>query len=223
MLETAPPHGAISPVMDATAAPDPNFDATLTELAALGMRAARVVARMMEIEQAAAEIAASWLPERGHTAASLGEAVAAGQALDTVAAAMAPAVLRVEMLALALDRVSRSVRRSLALMRRMQAGWPRAASPDDRAAMVRRHVARRVADLIRRDTDGEAAERLFDELAERMDDPGLDQDFLALPVEEIVRRISRDLGLATDALAAEGLPAELEIPPSPNETPLDTG
>ena len=209
--------------MDATAAPDPNFDATLTELAALGMRAARVVARMMEIEQAAAEISAIWLPERGHTAASLGEAVAAGQALDTVAAAMAPAVPRVEVLALALDRVSRSVRRSLALMRRMQAGWPRAASPDDRAAMVRRHVARRVADLIRRDTDGEAAERLFDELAERMDDPGLDQDFLALPVEEIVLRISRDLGLATDALAAEGLPAELEIPPSPNETPLDTG
>jgi hypothetical protein len=79
MLETAPPHGAISPVMDATAAPDPNFDATLTELAALGMRAGRVVARMMEIEQAAAEIAASWLPERGHTAASLGEAVAAGK------------------------------------------------------------------------------------------------------------------------------------------------
>ena len=223
MLETAPPHGAISPVMDATAAPDPNFDATLTELAALGMRAARVVARMMEIEQAAAEIAASWLPERGHTAASLGEAVAAGQALDTVAAAMAPAVPRVEVLALALDRVSRSVRRSLALMRRMQAGWPRAASPDDRAAMVRRHVARRVADLIRRDNDGEAAERLFDELAERMDDPGLDQDFLALPVEEIVRRIGRDLGLAADALAAEGLPAELEIPPSPNETPPDTG
>jgi hypothetical protein len=60
--------------MDATATPEINVDATLSELAALGMRAARVVTRMMEIEQDAAEIAASGLPERGGTAGSLGEA-----------------------------------------------------------------------------------------------------------------------------------------------------
>jgi hypothetical protein len=216
MLETVPLHVVISSAMDATTAANPDSDAMLAELAALGMRAARVVTRMMEIEQAAAEIAASWLPESGRTEASLGEAIAAGQGVDSVTTAMAAAVPRVEVLALALDRVSRSVRRSLALMRRMQAGWPRAASPDDRAAMVRRQVARGVATLIRREADGEAAERLFDELAERIDDPALDNDILALPVEEIVRRISRDLGLA-DAHAAA-----LETPSSSNATPTNT-
>jgi hypothetical protein len=217
MLETTPLRVVICLAMDATAAPDTDFDATLAELAALGMRAARVVTRMMEIEQAAADIAASWLPEMGSTAASLAEAVAAGQGVDTLVAAMAEAVPRVEVLALALDRVSRSVRRSVALMRRMQAGWPRAASADDRAAMVRRQVGRRVGDMIRSATDGEAAERLFDELAERLDDPDLERDILALPVEEIVRRIGRDLGLA---VAAHGV--AVATPPSPHQPAPDT-
>jgi hypothetical protein len=122
--------------MDANAPPIPELDATLSELAALGMRAARVVTRMMEIEQAAADIVAGWLPEAGSVHASLGEAQAAGLGVDTAIAAMAQSVPRVESLARALDRLSRSVRRSVALMRRMQAGWPRAA--DDRTAMVRR-------------------------------------------------------------------------------------
>ena len=204
--------------MDATAAPDPDFDATLAELAALGMRAARVVTRMLEIEQAAAEVAASWLPAMGHAAASLGEAVAAGQGVDSVAAAMADAVPRVEVLALALDRVSRSVRRSVALLRRMQAGWPRAASSDDRTAMVRRQVARRVTDMIRNAADGEAAERLFDELAERLGDPAIEHEILALPVEEIVRRISRDLGLAAHAYGAEPATPPARNRPAPNSS-----
>jgi hypothetical protein len=220
-LETVRPYIVFYSAMDATAAPTPDFHAMLTELANLGMRAARVVTRMMEIEQAAAEIAASALPEIGHTPASLAEAVAAGQDVDIVVAAMADAVPRVEVLALALDRVSRSVRRSVALMQRMQAGWPRAA--DDRSAMVRRQVARRVGELIRRGADGEAAERPFDELAERMDEPALESDILALPVDEIVRRISRDLGLATGTLADgdRGLPPRRNQ--ARNQTPPDTG
>jgi hypothetical protein len=202
--------------MDATSSPASDVDATtgvdatLSELAALGMRAARVVTRMMEIEQAAAELAAAWLPETTNQAASLSDAITAGQGVDALNAAMAQAVPRVEVLALALDRVSRSVRRSLALMRRMQAGWPHAT--DDRSTMVRRQVARRVAGMIRRETDGEAAERLFDELAERMDDPALESDILALPVDEIVRRIGRDLGLANAGLAAVGPMADLGTP-----------
>jgi hypothetical protein len=216
MLETARPRVVISKAMDAPP-PDPTFDAMLGELAALGMRAARVLTRMMEIEQAAAEVAASWLPEMGQTAPSLGEAVAAGQGVDTMAAAMAEAVPRVEVLALALDRVSRSVRRSVALMRRMQAGWPCAA--DDRAAMVRRQVARGVAGLIRREAEGEAAERLFDELAERLDDPALEPDILALPVEEIVRRIGCDLGLAAGGLAADAHEASFGTPPRTQTAP----
>ena len=168
------------------------------------MRAARVVADMMEIEGAAAAAVAGWLPVTGE-AASLDEAVAAGQGIDAVAAAMAVAVPRVEMLARALDRVSRSVRRSVALLRRLQAGWPRAGSVDDRAAMVRRQVARGAADVIRDAASGEAAERLFDDLAERLDDPGLDEEMRVLPVAEVVRRVCRDLGLAVRGVG-EGLP-----------------
>ena len=207
-LETVRPRVALSLAMDATAAPD----ATLTELAALGLRAARVVTRMMEIEQAAAEIAASWLPTAQTPAASLSEAITAGQDADALALAMTQAVPRVEILALALDRVTRSVRRSIALMRRLQAGWPHAA-PDDRGAMVRRQVARAVAETIRGRADGEAAERLFDDLAERMDDPTLQDEILSLPVDQIVRRICRDLGLAAEVLAV----------PNPEPPHRDTG
>jgi hypothetical protein len=59
-LETVRPRMALSLAMDATDAPD----ITLTELAALGLRAARVVTRMMEIEQAAAETRQAGCPPR---------------------------------------------------------------------------------------------------------------------------------------------------------------
>ncbi len=203
--------------MDANAPPIPELDATLSELAALGMRAARVVTRMMEIEQAAADIVAGWLPEAGSVHASLGEAQAAGLGVDTAIAAMAQSVPRVESLARALDRLSRSVRRSVALMRRMQAGWPRAA--DDRTAMVRRQVARSVAEVIRREAEGDSAERLFDELAERLHDPAFVDEVLALPPEEVVRRVCRDLGLATAS------PQTICPEPQPPDErwPADTG
>ncbi|WP_158747845.1 hypothetical protein [Acidisphaera sp. L21] len=215
--------------------PAPGPDATLTELAALGLRAARVVTRMMEIEQAAADITASWLPDVTSPATTLDESIATGQGVDAVAEAMAQAVPRVEILARALDRTSRSVRRSIALMRRMQAGWPGAAS-DNRAAMVRRQVARGVADSIRQHADGEAAERLFDELADRMDDPALRDEILTLPVDQVVRRICRDLAQfrsdmtalmenSADGAAAEarGSWAERQVPRRPPPLRPDTG
>ena len=195
MLETTRCRVVISVVMDAAPPLNPDFNATLAELVALGMRGARVVTRMMEIEQAVADVMAAGLPEASAIPASLGEALAGGQGVDAVVAAMAEAVPRVEALARALDRLSRAVRRSVALIQRMEAGWPRA-SADDRQAMVRRQVARGVAEVIRQTADGEAAERLFDDLAERLDDPAIEAEIGVLPVEEIVRRICRDLGLA---------------------------
>ncbi len=181
--------------MNAKATPKSVADARLDELATLGMRAARVVVRVLEIEQAVADAVAALLPEAGEPG-SLGEAIAAGQGIDAAAAAMVLSVKRVEALTRAFDRVSRSVRRSVALMRRMEAGWPRAGSADDRAAMVRRQVVRAATEVIRRQSDGEAAERLFDDLAERLDDPGLDDELRSLPVAEVVRRVCADLGLA---------------------------
>ena len=166
----------------------------LAELAGLGMRAARVVARMLEIEQAAADVVAGWLPAVGVEPASWTEAKVAGLGVDGVTELMAGAVPRVEALSRALDRVSRSVRRCVALRQRMAAGWPRSGA-DTRAAMVRRQVARGVSDAIRGEAEGEAAERLFDELHERLLDPELDEATLLLPVAEVVRRVCRDLGL----------------------------
>ena len=70
--------------------------------------------------------------------------------------------------------------------------------------MLRRQVARGVTSMIRHAAPGEenaeAAERLFDDLYERLEDPALADDLLTLPVEEIVRRICRDLGLVATAL-----------------------
>ena len=207
--------------MNAADLPHPSADAILSELAALGLQAARVLTRMMEIERAMADVAAGWLPRSAADPASWAEALAAGQGVDAVNAAMAEGVKRVEVLARAFDRVSRSVRRSVALMRRLEAGWPRGAA-DDRAAMVRRQVAHGVAAVIRRESHGEAAERLFDELAERLDerlhDPAFEQEILVLPVEEVVRRVCRDLGLVAAALRDTGGP----LPPGSDETETDT-
>ena len=194
--------------MDSKADPNPTSEDTLRELAALGIRVARVVAAMSEVEQAAAAVAAGYLPVPGVVAASLAEAVGDGQSEDGVAAVMAQAVPRIEVLARAFDRVSRSVRRSVALLRRMEAGWPRGAAVDDRPAMERRQVARAVGEAIRREADGEAAERLFDELAERLDEPGFADETAGLPVDEVVRRICCELGLVVEAVqgVAAGLP-----------------
>ena len=219
MLETVGVRVVMSSDMDAKVPPNPDLDAALIELASLGMRAARVVTRLMEIEQAVAEVVASCLPAPGHQPASLGEAATAGLDIDAVTAAMGQAVPRVEVLARAFDRVSRSVRRTVALIERMKAGWPRAASADDRQAMLRRQVARGVAEVIRRESDGEAAERLFDDLAERLDDPDVAAEIGVLPEQEVVRRICRGLGLAMGAIREMG---GTPPPPPKDGWPVDS-
>ena len=189
--------------MDTQAAPNPSFDDTLNELAAIGMRGARVVVRLMEVEQAVIDLVAEALPQSIVAPASASEAHAAGLSLDQLAEVMAGAVPRVDRLARALERVSRMVRRCIALQKRMEAGWPRARSADDRPAMMRRQVKRGVAEVIRRVSDSdETAERLFDDLYERLDDPAFEQALLDWPVQEIVRQICRDLGLAVEQRAA---------------------
>ena len=175
----------------------------LDELAGIGMRVARVIAALSEIEQAACEAAARWLPMEGE-ATCLSQALVDGQGMDAVEAAVSAAVPRVEVLARALDRVGRSVRRSVALRRRLDAGWPRHAGSDDRQAMVRRQVARGVSEAIRSRADGEAAERLFDELAARLDDPAWPDEVLGLPVDAVVQQICLALGLGAEAVRGLG-------------------
>ena len=190
----------------------------LSELASIGMRMARVVVRMAEVEQSAIDVVAAALPVAGVEPGSLAEAQVAGVSLDGLAEWMAGAVPRVDTLARALERVSRSVRRCVALSKRIESGWPRVRSVDDRAAMVRRQVTRGVSEVIRRVSDSdEAAERLFDDLYERLQGPGVEQEMLDLPVAEIVRRICRDLGLAVGDLRA--VAPGVEKLPSPRPSP----
>ena len=184
--------------MDAPAPFD--ADALLAEAAAHTMRAIRVVSRVMEVEQAAIEVAAAWLPATHRAPASLAEAADAGRAADAITAATGPAAPRLALLSRAMDRLTRSLRYTIALKQRLAAGWPRPRAADDRPAMLRRQVARGVTSRIRDAAGGEAAERLFSELYARLDDPALADDLLTLPVEEIVRRICRDLGLVATAL-----------------------
>lgn len=182
--------------MNVQAAPHHTATDMLNELAAIGMQAARIVVRLMEVEQAAADIVAASLPASIVAPASLKEATEGGLSLDQMAGLMAGAVPRVDALARALERISRSVRRCVALTKRIEAGWPQVGRADDRPAMVRRQVKRGVSEVIRRVSDSDTAERLFDDLNERLLAPGLEQDLLDLPVAAIVRRICRDLGLA---------------------------
>ena len=206
--------------------PDP--DDALSELVAIGLRGARVLVRLMEVEQMTVDAMAVDLPRPGVEPESASAAHAAGVCLDGMAEWLTRAVPRAEALARALDRVSRSVRRSVALLKRMRAGWPRAGRADDQPAMVRRQVTRGVAEVIGRVSESDdTAERLFDDLAERLEEPGFEQEMHDLPVAEVVRRICRDLGLAAqdlrpfggeatqvaDELSAKSIPGATHGPP----------
>jgi hypothetical protein len=191
--------------MDAPAQPSA-LEARLDHLASLGERIADAVTRMIEIDRAMADIAFTWLPDPARPASTSSEAAAAVQKLAAVAAVLAAAVPRIEALALAYDRVSRSVRRTVALQRRLQTGWPRASSPDKaapdtRSAMQKRQVKNGVSEKIRCNAEEDAAEDLFAELDDHLGDPGLDAELQAFTVEQVVDRICRDIGLAAASCA----------------------
>ena len=71
--------------------------------------------------------------------------------------------------------------------------------------MVQRQAARGAAEVIRRTSgSGETAERLFDDLGDRLDDPWMEQALLDPPVGDVVRLIRGDLGLMAADLRALG-------------------
>jgi hypothetical protein len=183
----------------------------LMELVGLGVRIARVAAEAAEAEGRIVAIVAAGLPARVDIAGSLGEAQDSGFAVDTAEAALAQSTPRIATAAQAFERVSRAVRRTAALMQRIECGWPRHAGSDDRRAMARRQIARSVGEVIARQAHGEAAERLFDDLAERLDrlelDGGLEQ-----PVNIVVAEICRDLGLSLANPAAGSVSPAGDVP-----------
>ena len=101
---------------------------------------------------------------------------------------------------IAFDRVARAIRRTIALARHIAAGPARPTQHDRTTARAK--IIRAVEDHIdrkrRRDPDQDT-ESLRNELAERLEDPDLDRDLAARPVEEIIEEIARDLGIAQQA------------------------
>ena len=107
---------------------------------------------------------------------------------------------------LAFDRIARTIRRTIALARKLSD--PAQPSPAERAAAdaharrraARKQIIREVEDTIHRDVhgpDAEArAESLHTELYERLDTLDLDDDIDTLPIAEIIAAIRRDLGIA---------------------------
>ena len=96
-------------------------------------------------------------------------------------------------LAVAFDRIARTVRRTIGLARRLDepvAGRDAAR----RRVAARRQIIRAVEDAIQ-DREPERREALEAELLERLDRPDLDDDIDHRPVDVIIAEICRDLGL----------------------------
>ena len=99
------------------------------------------------------------------------------------------AELPVEKAAASYDRVTRSVRKSIWLVRKL------AAEPSERLA-ARKRIIRVVEDAIQCHADPFEADDLHEELRDRLDTPDLEHEIAARPVEDIITDITRDLGLA---------------------------
>ena len=123
------------------------------------------------------------------------------QAKMQVAASVAEApeaatALPVVDVAVAYERISRAVRRSVLLVQRL--GDARAKVSDDAGRIVaRRKIVRTVEDVIHRDADADTADGLRAELAERLDGPELDDEIGSRPVTDIISEILADMGLGS--------------------------
>jgi len=113
----------------------------------------------------------------------------------------------------AFDRMARCVRRTVALARRLDT--PVVVRPAREWAGARTRVIRGVEDAITagRETDefdDEAAERLREDLRERLDRPEFASDLVSKSIEEIIAEIRRDLGIVARGPWARRTPAEID-------------
>jgi hypothetical protein len=124
----------------------------------------------------------------------------APQATDAQPApAPAPAPDALIRLAAAFDQVARAVRRCIAQAQALDTPKQPARNPAPDRTAARKRIIRAVEDTIQRPPDNpdfEPPEVLLPEFRERMDAPDLDDDIATRPVEDIIKDIVRDLGLA---------------------------
>ena len=117
--------------------------------------------------------------------------------LEADAAADRPGAETVPGLAVAFDRITRAVRRTIGLAQRLdQRADAQAAG---RRVAGRRQIIRAVEDSIQRWADAGEQGALEAELLERLDGPDLDDDLDHRPIADIIADICRDLGLAAPA------------------------
>jgi len=121
-------------------------------------------------------------------------------AAEQPAPASAPAA-SLQDLAAAFDSIGRTVRRCIMLAQSLDTPkQPRIPAPNRTAA--RKHILRAVEDTLQRQDyddryrDCDPTEVLTAELRERMDAPDLDRDIANRPIDDIIKDILRDLGLA---------------------------
>ena len=115
-------------------------------------------------------------------------------------AAAAAGELSLEHAATAFDHVSRSVRRTILLSRRLDepaSAQLGSAQPQQHRAAARKRLIRDVEDTIARTTRGPESEQLQAEFQDRLDSPDLEDEIGTRPVAEIIADICRDLGIAT--------------------------
>lgn len=96
---------------------------------------------------------------------------------------------------IAFDRIARTIRRTIALARRLDEPVPAGAEAGLRRRAARRQIIRAVEDTIQREAPGERGERLEAEFRERLDGPDIDDDIGHRPVAAIIADICADLGL----------------------------
>ena len=129
-----------------------------------------------------------------HEFIDMGTEVARAVHKQVVARADEPAAMTdVRDAAVAFDRLSRAVRRTVALARHVAEPVPARADPGQTRAAARRRIIREVEDAIQRAPDVDA-DALRAELCERLDRPELDEGIDSRPVAEVIADICRDLG-----------------------------
>jgi hypothetical protein len=98
---------------------------------------------------------------------------------------------------IAFERIARTIRRSIALARKLTEPVPAPASnPARHRIAARQRIIRAVEDTIQREATGSEAEPLHAEFLDRLDSPDLEDDIGHRPVVDIIADICRDLGLA---------------------------
>jgi len=100
---------------------------------------------------------------------------------------------------IAFDRVARAVRRTIALARHIvviPAAQPNSATRATNRTMARAQLIRGVEDAIHRKRCDTDVETLYAEFAERLEDPALEFDLAGCAIDDVIKEICRDLGVA---------------------------